>query len=517
MYQGRFEKPRQERLANPETEVTTSRRPAAPAPQSRPAAPTQEPAAAKQPAKKKTKKRSRTGSVIFYTLYCLMIAVFFVAMFGLLDWLHGWLMDYEAAQPNAKCEAVFEELFADPDWEQVYTLSGMEDGIFDGKAAYAAYMEEKVGETELTYMETAAGLSGDKKYFVKLGDEKIASFTLTRTVTNLTDIPDWTLGEVTIMFQRSEDVRIQKMSGQTAYINGIALDDSYTVKMTSTVAEDYLPNGMQGIRTDVQYVSGLLMEPTVTVKDAKGNELTVNYDAETDTYVVASEAMPDTVPDDINKVIINAAENYCKFMIEAPNSLSKCFDKESKIYKTLTDPNFALWMQDYIEFEFVNETVTDYCRYSDDLFSAHVSLSLNVTRKDSSVKEYTLDTTFFFEDQGGTYKVIEMTNVDVQEERSEVRLTFMNGEDELSSAFFDANAHTLETPVITAPEGKVFDGWYKEEIGADGKKTLSLVFTPDAQGVVKLSGELEPLTLYALFVDADEASVSVDSGEEVNE
>ena len=110
-----------------------------------------------------------------------------------------------------------------------------------------------------------------------------------------------------------------------------------------------------------------------------------------------------------------------------------------------------------------------------------------------------------------------MTNVDVQEERSEVRLTFMNGEDELSSAFFDANAHTLETPVITAPEGKVFDGWYKEEIGTDGKKTLSLVFTPDAQGIVNLSGELEPLTLYALFVDADEASVSVDSGEEVNE
>ena len=98
MYQGRFEKPRQERLANPEAEVV-SRRPAAPAPQPRQAVPQQEAPAVKQPTKKKAKKRSRTGSVIFYTLYCLMIAVFFVAMFGLLDWLHGWLMDYEAAQP----------------------------------------------------------------------------------------------------------------------------------------------------------------------------------------------------------------------------------------------------------------------------------------------------------------------------------------------------------------------------------------------------------------------------------
>ena len=141
----------------------------------KPVAPQEEPAPVK-----KQKKGPRVGSVIFYTIYFLFILAFFGATYLGLNWLHGWLSDFEAAQPTLKAEQVFQEVFTDPDWGALYEAAGAKDSLYEGKDQYVAYMEEKVGDTKLTYMETSAGLDKTKKKFiVKLGDEKVATFTLT--------------------------------------------------------------------------------------------------------------------------------------------------------------------------------------------------------------------------------------------------------------------------------------------------------------------------------------------------
>ena len=107
---------------------------------------------------KKQKKGPRVGSVIFYTIYFLFILAFFGATYLGLQWLHGWLSDFEAAQPTLKAEQVFQEVFTDPDWGALYESAGAKDSPYEGKEQYVAYMEEKVGDSKLTYMETSAGL-----------------------------------------------------------------------------------------------------------------------------------------------------------------------------------------------------------------------------------------------------------------------------------------------------------------------------------------------------------------------
>ena len=120
----------------------------------------------------------RVGGIIFYTLYFLIIFVFCVGTLLATKWLQGWLVDFEAAQPTVKSQEVFEQLFGNPDWAALYKSAGIQDTPYEGVDAYVAYMQEKTAGQALTYSETSAGTSGDKKYFVKLGDEKIASFTL---------------------------------------------------------------------------------------------------------------------------------------------------------------------------------------------------------------------------------------------------------------------------------------------------------------------------------------------------
>lgn len=519
MYQGKFDNKHKKtdvdvhELLNQRNSAPQKKKPAAPAPAPEAAAPAkkQKKAAAAvevvvETPVKAEKKGPRMGGVIFYTFYFMFILLFFVASFFGLKWLQGWLADYEAAQPTVKCEQVFEELFADPDWAALYDMAGAEDSLFEGKDAYVSYMEAKVGNSELTYLETSAGLSNDKKYVVQLGDEKLATFTLTGEQEFITDIPDWQLGTVELFLTRNNSVRIQKMDGHTAYVNGVALDDSYTIQIASTSAEDYLPIGLTGVRMCTQEVTGLMAAPTVTVVDAEGNSKEVTYDEATNTYVEMTEA--NTISDEHRQLALEAVKTYCKWMIEEitnRGTVAKYFDSSSDVYKNIVSVAGQLWMQDHNGYKFVNDNVTDYAMYGDSIFSVRVSTSLMVTRTDGSVKEYAFDQSLFFNKKdNGKWLCYEMTNVDVSQPRGEVRLTFMDGNEVLTTGFYDTDASDLTAPVLSAPEGKVFAGWVLKGTDESGRTTLTLMFQPDDQGKVTLpeGTTLEPMVLHAYFQDA---------------
>ena len=336
----------------------------------------------------KRRKGPRLGGVIFYTLYFMFILVFFVATFFGLQWLRGWLTDYQAAQPTTKSQEVFDQLFAHPDWGALYDAAGVEDTPYEGKEQFVTYMENKVGNSTLTYKETSAGLSGDKKYLVFLGDEKIASFTLSGQTASITDIPDWELGGVELFFDRSETFYIKNVDGHTVEVNGVPLDDSHIIQIATTVAaEKYLPIGITGVSMCTQQVSDLLVAPAVTIFDESGNPMEVSYDEESHTYTEQTKA--NTIPDEEKEAAVNTAKTYCLFMIKQADrsDIAKYFDTSSDIYSVITNLG-KLWVQDNNGYRFTKEEVSDYARYSDDLFSVRVAVTLNITRTDGTTKDY---------------------------------------------------------------------------------------------------------------------------------
>lgn len=448
----------------------------------------------------KHRKGPRLGGVIFYTLYFMFILVFFVATFFGLQWLQGWLADYQAAQPTTKSQEVFDQLFSHPDWGALYDAAGIEDTPYEGKDQFVAYMENKVGDSALTFKETSAGLSGDKKYFVLLGDEKIASFTLSGQTAAITDIPDWELGGVELFFDRSETFYIQNVDGHTVEVNGVPLDDSHVIQIATTAAAERLPIGVTGTSTCTQEISDLMAVPTVTIFDKSGKSMEVSYDAETHTFTEQTEA--NTISDSEREAALNAAKTNCLFMIEKASKadIAKYFDTSSDVYSVIVNLG-NLWVQDNNGYRFTKEEVSDYARYSDDLFSAHVVLNLNVTRKDGTTKDFGYDQTLFFRKQDtGKWLVYDATNADVNAPVGKVRLTFMNGDTVLSSEFVKTDATELDTPLVSAPEGKVFIGWYRID-KYDNGTTYTMAFDPDENGHVTIPNgtTLEPMTLYALF------------------
>jgi len=453
--------------------------------------------------KKKKKKGIRVGTIIFYLLYLLLIGA---AVYGInygLGLLNDWLTVYEASQPDTRSQEIFNEIFADPDWGKIYDMAGLQGTEFEGRDAYIAYMEAKVGDSELTFSKTSAGLSGGQKYIVKLSDEKVATFTMKNPVTDELEIPEWSLDKVEAgFFTRNEDVTIFTQPGRTVTLNGVPLDETYVVKTTSSVVDDYLPEDIHGQRTTTLYAKGFLVAPEVAVIDENGTVIDLNYDEATSTYF---ETLPDTAAAEISTeehtALVDAVVAYGKHMIGAKGAnLQKHFDTKSAIYKTIIDNE--LWFKGYARYDFSEATVSEYHRYAEDLFSARIQITLNTYRNDGSLKDFPVNTTVFLhKDEGGKWLVNNMTNVDIHEILTQVRLTWTLDGEVLASEMVDAATDLLTPPAVTAPENKVFAGWFQEITDADGNVTLSLVFAPTENGTIALADSyvLEPMVLQARF------------------
>jgi len=453
------------------------------------------------------KKKISPGTVVFYSLLILFVAAALAAMSYLMIPLEDWLIRYEASQPNHRCEEVFTSLFQKPDWRVLYGLADVKDTDYEDENTYAAYMEAKVGDKELTYAETSAGLSGDHKYVVYLDKEKIATFTLTDTADADADIPNWVLGSVEVFFTRTVDVTVQKIPGYTVFINGTALDERHTVRTLSTKAEAYLPEGIHGYRLEEQYLDGLLIEPHVTAVDESGNPAAMVQNAKTGVYTLADWGISD-ITEQEKLLALNAAKADALYSIRAISSLELrgFFDANSQVYADIIGT--TAFVQSYLSYTFdeAGTSVSDFYRYSDSLFSANVMLKMQVTRKNGTIKEFPLRKTYFFTAQSdGTYLVTQYTNIPIQETLESVRLTFVQEEKTSESLFVSHSASTLTLPQVTVPEGKVFAGWAVKSDDGSGKITMTVIFTPTESGVVSLTAHqpLEPMTLYAVFENTE--------------
>ncbi len=492
MYQGKFSSGKKTEQAEHSSEL----------PQAVPDSAEQTPA---EHQKKKGKKRPSVGTIVFYSAYAVLVLGFCFVLLGALNALKDWLTRYEASQPDVKCQQVFDDLFRDPDWELLYDAAGIQSTRFEDKTYFAKYMKERIGDGVLTYNETSAGLSGNHKYIVKLGNEKIASFLLLGDEKKDSDIREWTLGDISLFYTADQSVTILTQEGRQVLVNGVPLNENDCIRKTLTYAERYLPEGLSGRRTNTYQIDGLLLPPEVTVLDENGQTLSLDYDEATHTYSEPVQA--DAYDESERARVLETAQVYCRYMIGNIylNQLRQYFDPNSEIYNTIG--HISTWMQSYSGYTIDDGVIHDFCRYSDDLFSARVTMTMYVTRWDKTVKEYALDSTFFFTRIDGKWMVSNMTNVDVQKEIAYIRLTYVCDDRILGSGFVDAESAQLTAPLAPVPEGKTFAGWFRRSSDESGKETYQLVFQPDENSVISLPDDIrmDPMTLYALFEDEEAA------------
>lgn len=453
--------------------------------------------------KKHMKKReSLLVTCVFYTVYFLMLIGYFFGMYFFQGWLTDELAHYEAsAQPAFRAGEIFQTLFAEPNWEELYETAEIADTRFEGKAAFLTYITAAAGDQTLTFAEIA-GQEETHAFEILAAGQPIGAFTLADLADAGARIPDWQLGTLTFYLPRTQSVTVEKTDNHTVYVNGRPLEDSDTIEILSISAEEFLPAGTQGIRRVRQRVTDLLVAPEITILDENGNSLELRYQEDTGIYTeVPAETA--TIPKELKSRALAAVEAYCTYMVEQSNAqLLKYFASGTDTFWEVTsaDP----WPQGALETTFIRQSVSEYSRYADDLFSARVRTTLVLSFEDLRTEQHSVDATFFFENRQDGWKVIAMTNADIRNETRMVRLTYMSGETLLSTNFFDSRSTELYAPQITPPPGQILVGWAEKTAAEDGSTGLKLVFTPNEKGKITVPQDMElnPMTLYPLFEDA---------------
>ena len=132
---------------------------------------------------------------------------------------------------------------------------------------------------------------------------------------------------------------------------------------------------------------------------------------------------------------------------------------------------------DYVQqgssWEFTDISVSDYCRYDENHFSVRVEMNLSETRSSGTVKDWPYGKSMIFQKQSdGNWLCILSVNFHLSEPVGRVRLTFMQDEIPVSSDFYYTDSDEIITPIISAPEGKVFAGWVQKVKDENGKTAL---------------------------------------------
>ncbi len=382
------------------------------------------------------------------------------------------------SQMDQGAETLFRARFVAPDWAQLYKDAQVEDTPFEDAQDYAAYMTALVGSEPLTLAKNAGA------YDVRFGTKTVAGFTLAQVG------GEWVLETLSLAVDRNVSCHISTDSGNTVSVNGTVLDESYIVKTAVTHAEDYLPTGLHGHQTTVYRVDGLLSAPEVNVTQ-NGQAVDMEFDAESCTYSQFADC--GTVTDSEKAAAVTASKIYCRYMIGnvSSSTVRKYFDSNSHAYKTMT--SIDKWMQKYLGYRFADPTFSEIHRYSEDLFSVRVTMSMFVTRKDNTEKEYPFHCTMLMKKQSDAWIVDEMVNLSLEQPIETVRLDFVQDGKVVSSQMVRADANTVVTPAITVPEGQ-FLGWFAEN-------TTAPTLIPGENGVaaVPYGTVLQPMTLTARF------------------
>lgn len=437
-------------------------------------------------------------SLFYRVLLGVILALLLIFAYLRFGMLRPWLTRFEAAQPKHASQEVFADLFSPADWGRVYDLAG---NLSMNRGSFVNMMEEMTQGQELTLVETSAGLSGNRRYFVKMGGDNIASFTLASQTEGT--VTAWSLDGVELLMElQAGTVSVRALAGQRVLVDGMERGENCQAQFTETAAERYLPEGVHGRRTVLwQIPAGLPQYVDVSVLDENGQAVPVTYDEDAGRFVVEE---PAEEPDgEQSGQIIGAAKSYALYMVRAGSSaqLQKYFDSTSQIYKTIRSSE--LWIQQTSEQTFSNEKISEFRRYGEELFSARVSMHLDIRRSNGTYKPYEVDSTLFFHRVNGKWLAYDMTNIDVQEEILHTRLIFMDGQTEVGRMFVSSEEKSFTPPAVAAPAGQRFVGWATRE-NEDGGVTMTVRFRPGEDGTAALPAGWvpEPMTLYAAFETA---------------
>ena len=340
---------------------------------------------------------------LFYKVYFSLLIAFAIILAISCFALHLFIKDYNEGIHETVSHRFFEENFVNLNTEKLIELAGISAIEFESEEDLKTYITGSLSQNALTYT-SVSNTSDDiaKKYIVKSGDYKIATFTLKPDQNN-----DYFVDTVSLHLPSSLDKHFKILDSSKLYINGIEVSENYITDRTPHENAEYLPEGVPSPMWITYSVTGLTKEPRYTVTDRNGATpelVEVNG-------IITEQILPDADEPEITARLLEAAKQYAKCMQNDASKASvfKYFKKDTDLYNSIrTAENMFVW--DHSGYSFKDVSISEFFRYDENTVSCRISfihLLHKYGRED--YKDFT-DITYFAEKINGEYMIFARHN-----------------------------------------------------------------------------------------------------------
>lgn len=369
------------------------------------------------------KTSSSRGKKIFWICFGLYLGVLVIlAGMGLIK-VWNIMIEYEDAQPENVLVAAIEKLEAG----DTSMIAKPEGTKFEPASLFADIINKRFVGKKLTYKTTMAG-SDTMKYAIYSGDEKIGNIELTgtneKTKMAILKTYDWAVTSITTgKVSGTESVQFEVPRGYTVYVNDVLLTEEEQKGEPKLLDNmDYVKEYVTPPALITYKVSGLLNQPKVTIKNEKGEE--IDLSAEENLADIRISYKESELPADVKEYVTLVAKSYSNFFsrdLYGATASTACIQPYFPVGSYYIELAERYRREDMMFYSghknppvFKNFTVSEYTRYSDDLYSVRIvfdkSIYLDltgVTRVEHN------DQTYYFVNIDGKWVIADLiTNVE---------------------------------------------------------------------------------------------------------
>ena len=201
-------------------------------------------------------------------------------------------------------------------------------------------------------------------------------------------------------------MKVKIVHGSTLYLNGVKVGEEHLLEQgIRTPSCDYMPEGVEGITFDVYSVSGLIRVPGVSCVNAHGDTVLPQYNKQEGIYEEGI-SYDESFSKAYATQAVEALQTYQRYLTNDATraDVRKYLDKNSEFYKALMRTD-TQWYAAHIDHEYMDESVTEFYRYSDGVFSCHYVGTQIITRTKTDVRYFDIDCILYFHLVDGEYQV----------------------------------------------------------------------------------------------------------------
>lgn len=355
-----------------------------------------------------------------YVLFILVLVLFWALV---IRYVNRCLVTYEQSQPEYVIEELVQQL-EEGKAESLITFTPSENRFEDPHLARDRYLAALAGK-EITYEKAADNYNAQAPvYHLYVGDQPIGSISLRETgsapLMFILAVQEWEVVSLEPLLETGETaITIRVPDTYSVTVNGVTVDDRELTGQSWEMEQFQYAKEYVTVPKLVEYqVSQLFETPEVRITDPYGTEI----DYEEAGGIIQVSTFPTAQMDQaLADYVLQNAIDYSNFFSRdlegcraSVEPISHMFPKDS-YYLELADNyrKYDMWMySSHHAPSFANEKVSDYVRYSEDLFSCNVYFEKNMVLISTGASRTDVtDTTFYYAKVDGDWVIVDMQTI----------------------------------------------------------------------------------------------------------